>query len=328
MALPFELPALSRGLAELDPDARAAGREAAAGAARALSALLGREVSLLATALPGVPPARIPAARLGLELAAIPAAAVLEVDPALVVRLVDVLAGGPGAAAGATALTPVETAALELFALAALDGAASARALEAALAPRLSSEPAEIASPLAIEVAVAAGDVTGRARLLVPAAAIRALRRPAGGDGPAAALPVPVSVRRGTASLGADELDLLAPGDVVVLDADAPGARETLVVPGGVAIRGRLEGGAFQVEEIAMTERTAQLPVTLEVELARVEVPVGELARLEPGSVLALPVDRRGLVTLRAGERAVARGELVDLDGAVGVRIQSVEVAP
>jgi type III secretion protein Q len=327
MALPFDLPAISRGFAELGPGAHAAGREAAAHAARALSVLLGREVSLTATALPGVPPPRLPSARLAIELAAIPAVAALEVDPALVVRLVDVLAGGPGAPVPATALTPVETAALELFALAALDGAASASAIETALAPRVAGEAAGVSAPVAIELAVAAGDVTGRARLLLPASAIRALRTPADGDGPAAALALPVSLRRGAASLGASELEALAPGDVVVLDGGAPAA-ETLVIPGGVAIRGRLEDDAFQVEEIAMTQRTAQLPVTLEVELARIDVPLGELARLEPGSVLALPVDRRGLVTLRAGERAVARGELVDVEGSVAVRILSVEVAP
>jgi flagellar motor switch/type III secretory pathway protein FliN len=77
---------------------------------------------------------------------------------------------------------------------------------------------------------------------------------------------------------------------------------------------------------MTMTERQAQLPITLEVELARVELSVGELARLEPGAALPLALDRRGLVTLRAGERAVARGELVEIDGAVGVRILSLQV--
>lgn len=77
-----------------------------------------------------------------------------------------------------------------------------------------------------------------------------------------------------------------------------------------------------------MTDRNAQLPVTLEVELARVEITLADLSRLEPGMALPLGVDRRGLVTIRAGERPVARGELVDLDGAVGVRILSLEVGP
>ncbi|HET8538422.1 MAG TPA: type III secretion system cytoplasmic ring protein SctQ [Anaeromyxobacter sp.] len=329
MALPFDLPAVSRGFAELTAGARAAGRDAAAAAARGLGTLLGREVMVTGAALAGVPPPRIPTARLGLELAALPAAAVLEVEPALVVRLVDVLAGGPGAPVGATALTPVEAAALELFALAALDGAASVAAIEATLAPRLARAASDVAGALAIELTVVAGDVAGRARLLVPPAAVRAVRGPGSADGAAAALRIPLSLRRGTVALAAEELELLSPGDVVVVDADplADGAA-TLVLPGGAAIRGRREADSFQVEEAAMTERTAQLPVTLEVELARIEIPLGELARLEPGTVLPLPVDRRGLVTLRAGGRAVARGELVDVDGAVGVRVLSVEVTP
>ncbi len=70
-----------------------------------------------------------------------------------------------------------------------------------------------------------------------------------------------------------------------------------------------------------MTDVAACLPVMLEVELARVALPLAELARLEPGAALPLAIDRRGLVTLRVGDRAVARGELVDVDGAVGVRI-------
>jgi type III secretion protein Q len=77
-----------------------------------------------------------------------------------------------------------------------------------------------------------------------------------------------------------------------------------------------------------MDDRTAQLPLRLEIELARIELPLSELARLEPGAALPLAVDRRGVVTLRIGERAVGRGELVDVDGAVGVRVLSLEPPP
>lgn len=326
MALPFDLPALSRGFAELTPAARATGRDAAAAAARALGSLLGRDVALEARPLPGVAPARVLSARLGVELGAIAAAAVLEVEPALVVRLVDVLAGGPGAPAGATALTPLESSALDLFALTALDGAASSTRVEEALAPRLSRPVPAAVGSLAIEIEVATGDVRGRARLLVPPAALRALGGPGAADAPGAAVRVPLSVRRGAVRLGADELEALAAGDVVLVDPAE--AHASLVLPGGATFRGRSEGDAFQLEEVTMAERTAQLPVTLEIELARIDVPLGELARLEPGAVLPLPIDRRGLVTLRAGERAVARGELVEIEGAIGVRILSVEVAP
>ncbi len=77
-----------------------------------------------------------------------------------------------------------------------------------------------------------------------------------------------------------------------------------------------------------MTDVAAAIPVLLEVELARVMLPLAELARLEPGAVLPLAIDRRGLVTLRLGEREIARGELVDVEGTVGVRILSVGDAP
>jgi type III secretion protein Q len=329
MALPFDLPSLSRGFAELSAPARTAGAEALAAAGRSVSSLLGADVSIRGRAVPGVASPRLPAARLAVQLAALPAQALLEVEPALVVRLVDVLAGGPGAAEGATALTPVEGAALELLALAALDGVCSVAAVEERLAPRLARGAAEAGgSALAIELDVAAGAVTGRARILLPASAVRALRGPedVDADPRAAAVALPCSLRSGGARLLPDELEALAPGDVVVLEA-TDGDCEWLVLPGGARLRGRREDEGFHVEEMVMAERTSQVPVRLEVELARVEIPLGELSRLAPGVMLPLAIDRRGLVTLRAGERAVAYGELIELDGAVGVRILSVEGA-
>lgn len=327
MSLPFDLPALSRGFAELGSGARALGAEVAAQAARSLSSLLAREVRIEGRAVPAAPAARAPAARVGIDLPAVPAQAQLEVEPALVVRLVDLLAGGAGSADGATALTPIEAAALELFALAALDGACSVPAIEEALSPRLSRGAFDAASPLAIELRIVAGEVGGQARLLLPASAVRALRRDVLADAPGRAIPVVASLRSGVTPLLPDELEALAPGDVVVVDVPDDGL-EDLVLPGGFRARGRREDDTFRVEETTMTDRHAQIPVTLEVELARVEISLADLARLEPGAAIPLPVDRRGLVTLRSGERAVARGELVELEGAIGVRILSIEVSP
>jgi type III secretion system YscQ/HrcQ family protein len=327
MALPFDLPAISGGYAELTREARALGQEALAAAVGSLSALLGRDVRIGARAVPACGSVRVASARVSLDLPALPAHAALEVEPALVVRLVDLLAGGPGAAAGATALTPVERAALDLFALAAIDGACSLERVERRLAPRLARGPCDVLSPLEVELEVHAGDVAGRARLLVPAAALRALREAPPPDAPALALALPAALRAGVATIAADELDALAPGDVVLFDRPADGL-EDLVVTGRVCARGRREDGTFRVEEATMTERRGQLPIALDVEIARLEVPLADLARLEPGMAFPLGVDRRGLVTLRAGERAVARGELVEIDGAVGVRILALEVTP
>jgi len=327
MPLPFDLPALSRGFSDVSPSARALGVEAAGVAARSLSSLLGREVAIRGRALPGAPLSRDPTARRTVELGAVPAAAAVEIEPALVARLVDALAGGPGRIEGAGSLTPVEAAALDLFLAAALDGACSVAAIESGLAPRLARDGAEVSSPLAVELEVVAGEIAGRARLLLPAAAVRALR---GEDAPAkggGSLRLPASLRGGSAALTPGELDALSPGDVVLLDPPGDGL-ELLVLPGGMRASGRCADGFFNVEETTMTDRNAGLPVTLEVELARVEISLADLARLEPGMALPLGVDRRGLVTLRAGERAIARGELVELEGAVGVRILSIEVGP
>jgi type III secretion protein Q len=319
--LPFDLPVLSRGFADLTPTARATGVRVAEAAAAHLSALLGRTVAVRARACPGVPAPRAVAARLPIELAALPATACLEVDPALVVAILADLAGGTPSVA--TALTPVEGAALELLALSALEGACAVEGVETALAPRLARDAAAPPSALAVELEIAAGPASGRARLLVPPAALRALRGPAG-EGPALAVPLLASVRSGGAPLAQEELDALAPGDVVLLD--PPGSRpDALVLPGGARVAGRLADGALHVEEVDVNERTAQLPVRLEIELARVEIPLAELARLEPGAALPLALDRRGLVTLRVGDRILGRGELVDVDGAPGVRVLSLE---
>jgi type III secretion protein Q len=325
MALPLDLPLLSRGYVALCPPARAAGGAVAEAAARSLSALLGLEIAVRGRPLPGRALPRAAAARLTVELGALPAAAILEVEPALVVRAVDLMAGGPGAAPGALGLTPLEETALELLALAALEGVGGLPEIDALLSPRLARTGPEPASPLAIELAITLGPVQGWARLLVPHAAVEALRGAPALD--ASPLRLPASLRRGGAALSAEELDALAPGDVVVVDPSDDG-RDALVLPGGLIALGRLEDQTFHVEETIMSGRHAQLPVMLEVELARVEVPLAELARLEPGAVLPLAIDRRGLVTLRAGERALARGELVDVEGAVGVRIVSLEIAP
>jgi type III secretion system YscQ/HrcQ family protein len=327
MALPFHLPAVTSGYAQIDPSARVLGSRIASGAAAALGRLLETEVRVSARALPAAPAAAAGCVRVGLALAAFPAGAAIEVEVALVAGLLDLLAGGDGGVTAATALTPVESAALELFALAAIDGARHAvPELDARLAPRLVRAVPDAGTGAAcVEAEVAAAEVRGRVRVLLPPRAVRALRDPA--PAPAPGISVAASLRAGAATLAPEELDALAPGDVVLLDGP-PGDRHALVLPGGFRATGRLEETAFHVEETSMPDRLPEIPVTLEVELARFPVTLADLARLEPGAVLTLPIDRRGLVTLRAGEHPVARGELVDVDGAVGVRILSVGVAP
>ena len=63
------------------------------------------------------------------------------------------------------------------------------------------------------------------------------------------------------------------------------------------------------------------LPVTLVVELGRVNLPLSRLASLAPGDVIELGRHSREPVELTSGGKLVARGELVQIDAELGVRI-------
>jgi type III secretion protein Q len=326
MALPFDLPAVSRGFAALDPGARTIGAEAAAAAALAMAEVLGLEVTLTGSARPvAAAPAR-PLASLAIELAALPGSAVLEVEPALVARLVWLVSGGVEPA-GATALTPLEESAMELLALAAIDAAGDLDLIAERLAPRLVRDAPPPRSPLAIDLELTAGPVRGRARLLLPPAAVGALAGPVELAEPLLAFPLFASLRGGTAPLLPEELRGLAPGDVVLAD-PPPEGRHRLVFPGGFTAVGTLSDGSFLLEATSMETPLAQIPILVDVELARVPLTLSDLSRLVPGATLPVQLDRRGLVTLRIGERPLGRGELVEIDGAVGVRLLSLEVLP
>jgi type III secretion protein Q len=169
--------------------------------------------------------------------------------------------------------------------------------------------------------------VRGRARLLLPPAAVQALATPPELREPLTAFPLFASLRGGSAPLRPDELLALSPGDVLLADSP-PEGRLRLRFPGGFTAIGTLADGAFLVEMTTMESPLAQVPVLVDVELARVPLTLSDLSRLSPGSTLPVQLDRRGLVTLRIGERPLGRGELVEIDGAVGVRVLSLEVQP
>ena len=68
----------------------------------------------------------------------------------------------------------------------------------------------------------------------------------------------------------------------------------------------------------------ADVPVTLVVELGRVNLPLGRLADLKPGDVVELNRHAREPVELTSGGRLVARGELVQIDTELGVRVTQI----
>lgn len=325
MSLPFDLPRVSRGHAELTRKSRKMGHALAAAAGRSLTELLREEVRIAGHARPAAPAEGAGVVVLHFELAALPGHAQLEVEPSLVARAVERLAGGDGRLL-TTALGPLERAALELLALAALDGVASTSLLDDALGASLVQWGPRHPSPLAVDLEVSIGPVRGRARLILPPGAVRSLACEGPIDLPDE-LPMLVSLRRGAVRLTPEELTTLEPGDVLRLEPDD--GRHALRMGEGFTAFGRLEDDTFQIDEVTMpSPLLTEVPLLLEVELAKLSITLGDLEGFTAGATLPLPIDKRGLVTLRLGERAVARGQLVDLDGAVGVQLLALERMP
>jgi type III secretion system YscQ/HrcQ family protein len=129
----------------------------------------------------------------------------------------------------------------------------------------------------------------------------------------------------------------LATGDVVVFDRigvrDPRGGPVTLRLGrGGFAARldgealtirdpFRLNLGASIMDETSSDQLLGELPVEVVCELGRVTMSGRELVELRPGAVIPVGRPLAGPVDLTVGGRVVARGELVDVEGEIGVRI-------
>lgn len=74
----------------------------------------------------------------------------------------------------------------------------------------------------------------------------------------------------------------------------------------------------------ANTDPAADLPVTLTVELGRLSLSLAKVADLKAGDVLELLRNSREPVELTSGDRLVARGEIVQMDQDLGIRILQV----
>ncbi len=67
-----------------------------------------------------------------------------------------------------------------------------------------------------------------------------------------------------------------------------------------------------------------ELPVQITCEIGRLTLSAREVLELRPGSVLPVGRPLAGPVDLTAGGRVIARGELVDVEGEIGVRVTEV----
>ena len=81
--------------------------------------------------------------------------------------------------------------------------------------------------------------------------------------------------------------------------------------------------GATATTPIEVLESLEQAPIVVRVELGTVEMKAREWAELGPGDVVALGRKIGDLAILRVGGVEVARGELVQVEGEIAVRIAS-----
>lgn len=106
-----------------------------------------------------------------------------------------------------------------------------------------------------------------------------------------------------------------APEDDEYLRDDEPGHSIGIDDHGDTVIDSSIQG-AF-----------AELPLQLSLRSGALRLTLKQLQNLAPGSVLEIPGVKPGAATLYYGERPVAQGELVDIDGRLGLQILRMELA-
>lgn len=160
-------------------------------------------------------------------------------------------------------------------------------------------------------------------------------------------LPVVVRVKIGETSLSSADLRSLHARDMVMLDHYfvTPDQELWLATAGGQGIRVRQQDSAYLVTKgwtALMTQTTPStpadesvpldldaIPVRLEFDLGDRHISLADLRKLQPGEVFAL--DRplaEGAVHIRANGALIGTGELVEIDGRIGVTIRTIGKVP
>jgi type III secretion protein Q len=284
-----------------------------------------------------------------LSLTALGSDAVLEVEPRLLAGLGARLTGAPVPTAPVLELTRLETALAGHLLLSALAAARELGSAEQRWAPRLLRIVTERAEAelrlgsdplLTVDIAIDTEGVRGRAQLFVPELAVRAvaLREPAylaAPVGSAGAVALEFAGCTPCGSLWREEISALAIGQALMLPDSRPLEDSVLgpvaLVRRGVRLIGVVGPGGFEFqlaqacpvdkEITSMDPALSELPVELDVELARFSLTMTELGALAPGTVLPLRISVGAPVFVRVGERRIARAELVEIDGEVAARI-------
>lgn len=276
------------------------------------------------------------------------AVGVLEVDAIATGALLQQIAGTKPAQP-TLALSRIEEAAFGWLLLSTLSALRGHEAIATRYAPRLLSFHVDRGPALerldarrrhvGIELGVTLGEQHGHARLVVPALWLQSTVSALPVELPAELPPeVGAATLDAQCCLGRTELDpaeaaALEPGDVVVF-------KDVTSVDGALRGPARLTTSTFELIgdvgadgftltraserrtlEPRMSTLDPSLPVDVEIELARLRLPVAQLATLRPGGVLPLHVNAAQTVIIRVGDKPVAKAELVEIEGEIGARI-------
>lgn len=274
--------------------------------------------------------------------------AVLEVETFLAGALLQQVAGTPSAMAAPVKLTRIEEAAFGSLILSTLS---AVRGAQSRWQPRLVSFHVERGEVLervdvrrrhvGIDLTFRVGMMNGAARLLVPSMWLQGSLEHVPASLPAelaeevAAAALEADCRIGSAVLSRQDLAALEVGDVVIF----PGVQ---VAGEQLAGRGRLTTSSFELrgafaadgftltraferptQEMTMTNNDPNTPVEVEIELARIRIPLSQLTALRNGAILPLHINAAQAVTVRIGDKAVAKAELVEVEGEIGARVIS-----
>ncbi|XXF76500.1 type III secretion system cytoplasmic ring protein SctQ [Myxococcaceae bacterium GXIMD 01537] len=282
--------------------------------------------------------------------------AVLEVDTPVLFAALDRLSGAGQKLGLVTRLTRLEEAAFAYLLLSALSAFRAHDELHRRFAPRLTSMTMNRAEAVAclddrqphvgVELALTVAQLQGSARLVLPAVVLEAGVRDVPAERARDIAPEVLAAALwarcfiGSTPLPHDAFEVIAVGDVIIFE-DVRREAGSLRGPGRLVARGFELAGDFSVEGFSLTRASTRgipkelsmvavteriegmppLPVDVEIELTRLMVPLSELAALKPGGVLPLHINASEPVLLRVGDRAVARAELVEIEGEVGARI-------
>ncbi|MET1115641.1 MAG: type III secretion system cytoplasmic ring protein SctQ [Comamonas sp.] len=168
-------------------------------------------------------------------------------------------------------------------------------------------------------------------------------------DGPLASedLRVPLHLDIGYATLEAEELQRLAPGDLLLMERSfiAPARVLWLQAPGAGGLHVQLPdptaAGAEDPQAPLLTvvqswthampaldpvpNEAADLlaiPVRLSFDLGEISLTLAELRKLQPGQTIGLGHPLTGAVRVRANGALIGEGELVEIDGQLGVALR------